>query len=100
MKSENHKKLQITIYKELVKKTVKQKKIFEDILNSYKKAISDINNVKDLFNLAAEEKDDQTIEDCNLKIEQILKEIKKYIEKKDIFKTIFIKNKLINLIIK
>ena len=29
-----------------------------------------------------------------------IKEIKKYIEKKDIFKTIFIKNKLINLIIK
>ena len=28
-----------------------------------------------------------------------IKEIKKYIEKKDIFKTIFIKNKLINLII-
>ena len=63
--------------KELVKKTVKQKKIFEDILSSYKKALSDLNNVKDLFNLAAEEKDDQTINDCNLKIEQILKEIKK-----------------------
>ena len=29
-----------------------------------------------------------------------IKEIKKYLEKKDIFKTIFIKNKLINLIIK
>jgi len=63
--------------KKLVKKTVKQKKIFEDILNSYKISLSDINDVKDLFNLAAHEKDDQTINDCNLKIEQILKEIKK-----------------------
>ena len=63
--------------KELVKKTVKQKKNFEDILNSYKISLSDINDVKDLFNLAANEKDDQTINDCNLKIEQILKEIKK-----------------------
>ena len=29
------------------------------LLNSYKKSRNDINNVKDLFNLATEEKDDQ-----------------------------------------
>ena len=63
--------------KKLVKKTVKQKKIFEDILNSYKKSLSEINNTKDLFALATQEKDDEIIEDCNLKIEQILKDIKK-----------------------
>ena len=63
--------------KDLVKKTVKQKKNFEDILISYKKSLNDINNIKDLFDLATQEKDDQTINDCNLKIEQILKEIKK-----------------------
>jgi peptide chain release factor 2 len=63
--------------KDLVKKTVKQKKNFEDILISYKKSQNDINNIKDLFDLATQEKDDQTINDCNLKIEQILKEIKK-----------------------
>ena len=62
--------------KQLVKKTVKQKKIFEDILNSYKKSQSEINNVKDLFNLATQEKNDEIIQDCNLKIEQILKDIK------------------------
>ena len=63
--------------KQLVKKTVKQKKIFEDILNSYKKSLSDINNVKDLFILATQEKNNEIIEECNLKIEQILEEIKK-----------------------
>ena len=63
--------------KELVKKTVKQKKIFENILNSYNHSLNEINNIKDLFNLATQEKDDEIIQDCNLKIEQIQKDIKK-----------------------
>ena len=63
--------------KELVKKTVKQKKNFEDILNSYQESLNEINNIKDLFNLATQEKDEETIEDCNLKIDQIHKVIKK-----------------------
>ena len=63
--------------KELVKKTVKQKKIFENILNSYNHSLNEINNIKDLFNLATQEKDDEIIEDCNQKIEQILQDIKK-----------------------
>jgi len=63
--------------KNLVKKTVKQKTIFENILNSYNKSLSDINNIKDLFDLATQEKDDETINDCNIKIEQILKDAKK-----------------------
>ncbi|MDA8764437.1 peptide chain release factor 2 [Candidatus Pelagibacter bacterium] len=63
--------------KDLVKKTIKQKKIFEDILNSYKKSLNDLNNISDLFNLASQEKDTETISDCNLKIEQILQNLKK-----------------------
>ena len=63
--------------KNLVKKTVKQKKIFEDILNSYKNSLKDINNLKDLYALASQEKDDETIKDCINKIEQILVKIKK-----------------------
>ena len=50
--------------KNLVKKTVKQKKIFEDILNTYKKLVKDLNNLKDLHSLASEEKDEDTINDC------------------------------------
>jgi peptide chain release factor 2 len=61
----------------LVKKTVKQKKFFEDIINSYKKQVKDLDNVRDLHDLALEENDDATIEDCNKKIFKILKDIKK-----------------------
>ena len=61
----------------LVKKTVKQKKFFEDILNSYNTSKKDLENIKDLFELALNEKDDDTIKDCNLKINNILSNIKK-----------------------
>ena len=44
---------------------------------SYKKSFNDLNNLKDLFLLASQEKDDDTIQDCNKKIKQILSEIKK-----------------------
>ena len=63
--------------KELVKKTVKQKKIFEKIFNSYQKSLKDLNNLKDLYNLASQEKDEDTIQDCIKKIEQILSDLKK-----------------------
>ena len=63
--------------KNLVKKTVKQKKIFEDIFNTYKRSIKELDNLNDLYLLASEEKDDETIQDCSKKIVQILKESKK-----------------------
>ena len=63
--------------KKLVKKTVKQKKIFEDIYNSYKNLLKDTTNLKDLFDLATQEKDDEILKDCNLKIDQIFKDVKK-----------------------
>ena len=63
--------------KNLVKKTVKQKKTYEEILNSYQKSLSDLNNLKDLYSLAFKEKDEETIQDCKKKIEEISKEIKK-----------------------
>ena len=63
--------------KKLVKKTVKQKKIFEDILNSYYKSLKDLDNLKDLHILASQEKDEDTIQDCYKKIKQILKDVKK-----------------------
>ena len=63
--------------KNLVKKTVKQKKTYEEILNSYQKSLTDLNNLKDLYYLAFKEKDEETIQDCKKKIEEISKEIKK-----------------------
>ena len=51
----------------LVKKLL-NKKIFEKILNSYNKSITDLNNVKDLHALAIQEKDEETVEDCVKKL--------------------------------
>ena len=59
------------------KKNSKKKKFFEDILNSYKKSLQDLENIKDLFELATLEKDEETIQDCIKKILNILLEIKK-----------------------
>ncbi|RPG52833.1 MAG: peptide chain release factor 2 [Flavobacteriales bacterium TMED288] len=61
----------------LVKKTVKQKKIFEDIVNSYQNFSKEINNLKDLYNLAIDENNDEIILDCNSKIEDLRNLIKK-----------------------
>ena len=60
-----------------VKKTVKEKKIYEDILNSYQNSFREINNLKDLHNLALEEKNDEILQDCDVKINQLLKTSKK-----------------------
>ena len=61
----------------LVKKTVKQKNFFENILSSYKKSQNDLENIKDLFELALKENDEDIIKDCNKKIANILADIKK-----------------------
>ena len=62
--------------KNLAKKTVKQKKIFENILNSYHNSIKEKNNVKDLFKLAIQENNEEIVEDCNLQVDKILKILK------------------------
>ena len=64
--------------------------------NSNYKIVVQINGKKRLLFESNEDLDETNLVN---KLREI-KEIKKYIEKKDIFKTIFIKNKLINLIIK
>ena len=46
-------------------------------MSSYKKLSSEINNIKDLFNLATQEKNEEIIEDCFLKIEQTHEAVKK-----------------------
>ena len=63
--------------KDLVKKTLKQKKIFEGILSSYKESLKEIHNLKDLFNLASQENDEEIIEDCILKVEKVHKKLRK-----------------------
>ena len=51
-----------------VKKTVKEKKIYEDILSSHELSSKEVTNLKDFYNLALEEKDDELLQDCNSKI--------------------------------
>ena len=62
--------------KVIVKKTVKEKKIYEDITSSYQISFNETNNLKDLFNLAAEEKNEEILQDCDLKIDQLISKIK------------------------
>ena len=62
--------------KELAKKTIKQKKVFEDILNNYKETVKEILDLKELFILASQEKNEEIINDCNFKIGQIYEKIK------------------------
>ena len=78
------KKIETTILKDnfwknktLAKKTVKQKNFFQEILNSFNHNKNEINNIKDLYNLASQEKDEETLEDCSIKLEQIFFKIKK-----------------------
>ena len=46
-------------------------------MNSYNQFYSEINNLKDLYNLASQEKNDEIINDCHVKIQSIFQEIKK-----------------------
>ena len=61
----------------MVKKTLKKKNFYENILKSYQKLFEELENIKDLFELATQEKDEETLLDCNKKISKILSEIKK-----------------------
>ena len=63
--------------KNTVKKTVKLKKIYESILNSYQNSINEVANLKELYELAISEKNEEIIEDCNIKIISIQKDLKK-----------------------
>ena len=58
-----------------VKKIVKEKKLYENIIKSFKNSELEINNLKDLRNLGNEEKDQEVLEDCKRKLDLIYKNI-------------------------
>ncbi len=62
--------------KKNVQKTVKEKKILENILNSYKNSFEAINNLSDLYNLALDEKNEDIIQECDQKIDLLFNELK------------------------
>ena len=59
------------------KKIIKKKKFFEEILSSYNSLVNDIKDLKDLYELASKEKNEETIKDCNLNINKIIQDVKK-----------------------
>ncbi len=63
--------------KSLATTTIKQKKILQEIFNSYQNAKNEIKNVKDLFKLASQEKNEEIKEDCIKKIDEVFDLIKK-----------------------
>ena len=50
-----------------VKRILKEKKMFENIISSYNSNKIDIKNLKELKDLGIEEKDDQILKDCEIK---------------------------------
>ena len=62
--------------KNKVKKLLK-KKIFEIILKSFKETSTQISDLKDLYKLAQEEKNEDIIQECNLKIQSLLQKLSK-----------------------
>ena len=56
-----------------VKKTVKEKKHFETVLELFDNSLNELQNLKDIYNLAKEESDKETIIDCSEKISEIEK---------------------------
>jgi peptide chain release factor 2 len=63
--------------KKKVKKIVKEKKLYEDIMLSFKSTKNEIENLKDLYSLGLEEKNEEILKDCLKKIDNIFNDVKK-----------------------
>ena len=55
------------------KKIIREKNFIESIINFYKESEENLNNLKDLNQLALDENDSETLNDCSKKISSILK---------------------------
>ena len=60
-----------------VKKILKEKNFYSNLISSYKNIDKDFNNLKDLYSLGNEEKDEEIIMIVNLKLAKLFKDIKK-----------------------
>ena len=63
--------------KNKVKKTVREKKIYEEILNSFNKTNLEIKNLIDLHKLAEDENNEEILHECAKKIEDLITTVKK-----------------------
>ena len=60
-----------------VKNILKEKKLYDYLISSHKKLSEEITNLRDLYNLGIDEKNDEIIKDCEIKLSELFKEIKK-----------------------
>ncbi len=60
-----------------VKNILKEKNFYEELISSYKNFNNDIKNLKDLNALGNEEKNEEIIKDCETKLGELLKDLKK-----------------------
>ena len=63
--------------KDYSKKVIKEKKLFEDILNTYKDSIERLSDLDDLSELALEEKDDSVQKEVFQNIKELRTLVKK-----------------------
>jgi peptide chain release factor 2 len=63
--------------KENSKKVIKEKKLFEDLLNSYKISIEKLSDLDDLSDLALEEKNEPIQKEILLNIKELRNLVKK-----------------------
>ena len=63
--------------KESVKKILNQKKNYENILNSFQNSLNETNNLKELFSLASQEKNEEVLIECKNKIDEIQEGVRK-----------------------
>ena len=59
------------------KSLTKEKKFFEDLVLSFNNLKKEINNLKDLHSLGADEENDEITKDCELKLKDLVKDLKK-----------------------
>ena len=63
--------------KNKAKKIVKEKKLYKYIISSFEESQLEVKNLKDLYNLGVEEKNEEILTDCKRKLDQVYNEIKK-----------------------
>ena len=59
------------------KKVIKEKKLFEDLLNTYKTSIKKLSDLDDLSELALEEKNDSVQKELLINIKELRASVKK-----------------------
>ena len=63
--------------KNIAQKVLKEKKFLEDILKSFNNLVNDFQSSSDLIEMAIKENDNEVFDDCEKKIVQVFKDIKK-----------------------